>query len=262
MGGVALFVMKVGLPTLLIGAASLAGRRWGSAVGGWLVGLPLTSGPVILLLALQYGNAFAARAAHGIVLGLISTAAFAVVYALLSRRATWPWCWAASWIVFAACTALLEHITFSLAGAFVAALAALAAALTFLPAREEPAATITLPWWELPLRMLLASAIVVALTALAGTLGPQLSGLLTPAPVAGTIMTVFAHRLEGAGAAVRSLRGFIAGNFSFAAFFLVFATRVIAGGLLPALAMAIVAACTVQLLALLALRTRASAALG
>lgn len=254
-----LLAIKVGLPTLLIGAASLAGRRWGSVVGGWLVGLPLTSGPVILLLTLEYGDAFAAHAAHGIVLGLISTAAFAVVYALAARRRSWAWCWGLSWAAFAACTAILNLIAFSLAGAFLAAIAALALALPLLPPTEEPAAGVAAPSWETPLRMLAAAAIVVALTGVAGSLGPRLSGLITPLPVAGTIMTVFTHRLEGASSSVRLLRGFIAGNFAFAAFFLVVATRLVAWGLLPTFGVAILAACAVQGAALLLLQVRRAA---
>lgn len=249
-----LLVIKLGLPTLLIGSASLAARRWGSAIGGWLVGLPLTSGPVILFLTLQYGNAFAARAAHGIVLGLISTAAFCVVYAAIARRASWPWCWLGSWIAFAICTGALNGIAFSAAGSFLAAIAALAAALPFLPAGRGPFRQIEAPWWETPLRMLSTAAIVVVLTGVAGVLGPHLSGLVTPAPVAGTIMAVFTHRLEGAQAAVRLLRGFVAGNFAFAAFFLVIATRLTAWGLVPTFGAAILAACAVQGLALLFLR--------
>src|SRR5207253_534085 len=46
---------KVVLTPLLIAAATLAGRRWGPAVGGWLAGLPLTSGPVSVFLALEPG---------------------------------------------------------------------------------------------------------------------------------------------------------------------------------------------------------------
>ena len=38
--------LKLILTPLLIGGASLAARRWGPAIGGWLVSLPLTSGPV------------------------------------------------------------------------------------------------------------------------------------------------------------------------------------------------------------------------
>ncbi|TAM58926.1 hypothetical protein EPN52_09835 [bacterium] len=248
-----LLAIKVGLPTLLIGAASLAGRRWGSAVGGWLVGLPLTSGPIILLLTLEYGDAFAARAAQGIVLGLISTAAFAVVYALAARRLTWTWCWVPGWVAFALCTAALNVVTFSLAGAFLAGIAALALALPLLPADARPASSPAAPPWETPLRMVAAAAIVVALTGIAGRLGPRLSGLITPLPVAGTIMTVFTHRSEGTAAAVRLLRGFIAGNFSFAAFFLVVATHLVAWGLMTTFGVAVLAAGVVQGAALLLL---------
>ena len=56
-------VLKALLAPLLILLATLAGRRWGPGVGGWLAGLPLTSGPVSLILALEQGPEFAARAA-------------------------------------------------------------------------------------------------------------------------------------------------------------------------------------------------------
>ena len=44
-------VLKLVLTPTLIGTASLAGRRWGPAVSGWLVGFPFTSAPVALFLA-------------------------------------------------------------------------------------------------------------------------------------------------------------------------------------------------------------------
>ena len=43
------FVLKLVLTPTLIGAASLAGRRWGPAVSGWLVGFPFTSAPIALV---------------------------------------------------------------------------------------------------------------------------------------------------------------------------------------------------------------------
>ena len=57
-----LLLAKVVLTPLFIAAVTLAGRRWGPAVGGWLAGLPLTSGPVSVFLALEQGPGFAARA--------------------------------------------------------------------------------------------------------------------------------------------------------------------------------------------------------
>src|SRR5689334_15298204 len=76
----ATFLFKLLVSPLLIGAVSLAGRRWGPAVSGWLVGLPLTSGPVVLFLALEQGTTFAAAAAQAIMLGIISVGVFCLTY--------------------------------------------------------------------------------------------------------------------------------------------------------------------------------------
>lgn len=51
-----LLALKLFLAPVLIGLVSIAGRRWGPAVGGWLVSLPLTSAPVILFLAPNSGR--------------------------------------------------------------------------------------------------------------------------------------------------------------------------------------------------------------
>ncbi len=65
-------ILKLVLTPVLIGAASLAGRRWGPAVSGWLVGLPLTSGPITFFLALSHGATFAAAAAVGTLTGTLT----------------------------------------------------------------------------------------------------------------------------------------------------------------------------------------------
>src|SRR5262249_59289494 len=83
-------LLKVALAPALILLATLAGRRWGPAVGGWLAGLPLTSAPVSFILALEQGPGFAARAALGTLFGLVSLAAFCLAYGKASRRLGWP----------------------------------------------------------------------------------------------------------------------------------------------------------------------------
>ena len=79
-GGETILLLKLLLTPTLLGLVSLAGRRWGPAVSGWIIGLPLTSGPVSLFLAIDHGTAFASRAAEGSLLGLISLAAFCLTY--------------------------------------------------------------------------------------------------------------------------------------------------------------------------------------
>src|SRR4029077_20326398 len=53
-GAMDTLVLKVVATPLLILGARLASRRWGEIVGGWFVGLPLTSGPVCFFLALDH----------------------------------------------------------------------------------------------------------------------------------------------------------------------------------------------------------------
>src|SRR5579864_7112040 len=72
-----LVLLKLVLTPTLIGAASLAGRRWGAFIGGWLIALPLTSGPVTFFLALDQGPGFAAGVAAGSLLGVMAIAAVA-----------------------------------------------------------------------------------------------------------------------------------------------------------------------------------------
>src|ERR1700682_6369024 len=84
-----MLVLKLILTPLLLGGVTLAGRRWGPTVSGWLVGLPLTSGPVALFLALEQGTTFAAQAAQSTLLGLVSLAVFCLAYSWLALRGGW-----------------------------------------------------------------------------------------------------------------------------------------------------------------------------
>src|SRR6266850_3800757 len=100
--------LKVVLTPTLIGLASLTGRKWGAAVSGWLVGLPLTSAPIALFLALEQGTTFASRAAHGILFGLVSLALFCLTYSWLAFRLSWLLTMLASWVAFFAATFFLQ----------------------------------------------------------------------------------------------------------------------------------------------------------
>jgi hypothetical protein len=250
-------ILKVVLTPALIGMASLAGRRFGPAVGGWLVGFPLTSAPVALFLTLSHGPAFAAAAAAGTMAGTVSQAAFCVVYSWLARRHRWPLPLAASSVTFAVSTAALGLVTLAPLALFAAVVAALAVALYLMPAgprvprtvRPSPAGAVGPPGWDLPARMVVATVFVVLLTGMAPALGPQLTGLLAPFPLYGAVLAVFAHALEGPGPAIAVLRGMLTGLFGFAGFFLVLATCLEDWGLVAAFAAAIALTLAVQGLA-------------
>jgi uncharacterized membrane protein (GlpM family) len=250
--------LKLILTPLLVGVASLAGRRWGPSVSGWFVGLPWTSGPIVFFLVLSHGPAFAAATSAGILLGAFSTLIFCLVYAWLARR--WRWAWpaslAGSYLVFVAFTAVLSQITLAWPIAFLCVLLALALALRLMrrPAAGPAGGAAPLPRWDIPARMLVGTAFVVLLTAAAPALGPQLTGLLAPFPVFTSTLVVFAHHLQGPDAGVSVLRGLLHGMFAFTSFFMVLAALLDRTGLVPAFGAAIAVALLLQAATFWALR--------
>ena len=75
----ALFLFKlIGAP-LFLAAATLAARRWGETVGGLIIALPLVSGPISVVLAVEHGADFAVNAALGSLVGTAALAFFGVV---------------------------------------------------------------------------------------------------------------------------------------------------------------------------------------
>ncbi|HTQ69713.1 MAG TPA: hypothetical protein VMI13_13575 [Solirubrobacteraceae bacterium] len=215
-----LIAVKVLLAPSFVVAASLAARRFGARVGGVVAGLPVVAGPILLAYALAHGRGFAASAATGTLLGLVSLIAFVVVYAHLAHRLFWGASMVAGWLVFIGLTALFSGVHIAVQVALPLALVALTAALVFLPrAPALPPSPPSHPSWDLPLRAGCALALVLSLTAVAGWLGPQLSGLLAPFPIIATVLAVFTHVQRGTGELVRLLRGMVSGFVAFALFF-------------------------------------------
>jgi hypothetical protein len=248
-------VLKLVLTPALIGAASLAGRRWGPAVGGWLVGVPFTSAPIALFLALTHGTAFATIAAAGTMAGAISQAAFSLAYAWLATRLGSAASAAAATAAFLLSTAALQHTGLALLPLVVVVPAALLLAIRLMPRTVAGAgATVrALPAWDIPARMVVATAFVLALTGVAPALGPHLTGLLSPFPLYAAVLTVFAHRLQGAASAVQVLRGLLVGLFAFAGCFLALAALIERAGIGPAFGAAAATTAAIQAIALRAL---------
>src|SRR5205823_2479730 len=209
-------LLKVVLTPALIATATLVGRRWGGTMSGWLVGLPLTSAPVVFFLALDQGTAFATTASLAVLLGTISQAAFAVAYARVAIRTGWLPAAAAGSAVFAVATIAFQQVSLPALPAYGAVLVSLVIGIVFIPRRERPAATDAVPPdWDLPVRIVLATGLVLVLTGIAPRIGAHLSGLLSPFPVYAGVLATFAHR-QSAAAANAVLRGLLLGLSAFA----------------------------------------------
>jgi hypothetical protein len=216
---VAILLMKLTLAPGLVAATTLAGRRWGALVAGVVGGFPAVVGPILIALDAQHGDAFAARAASGALAGLISLTAFVVAYGWLARRLRWPAALLLSWAAFAAATAALDGLEPAVELALPLVLGSFALAYAVLPRAGAAAdATAAVPRFDLALRVVATAAFVVALTGLAGALGPRLSGLLAAFPVLASVLSAFIHAQQGPTAVADFLRGLVAGLGGFAAF--------------------------------------------
>ncbi|HTA12823.1 MAG TPA: hypothetical protein VK765_05315 [Solirubrobacteraceae bacterium] len=214
-----LLLVKLTLAPSFVVGASLAARRFGSHVGGLVGGLPVVAGPILLVYALAHGRNFAAGAAAGTLLGLVSLICFVVVYGRLAGQMSWSASMLAGWLAFGVATVVFNVFTPPLGVALALVALALAAGFAALPrpawsSREHTPP----PGWDLPLRAACALALVVALTAVSGWLGPQLSGLLAPFPVITTVLATFTHAQRGTQELARLLRGLVSGFGAFALF--------------------------------------------
>jgi hypothetical protein len=214
----AILLLKLSLAPALIAASTHVARRFGPRVGGVVVGLPLSSGPVALILALQAGPGFAAHLARGFLAGVACQAAFALAYTrLCGPRRGWRLATLTGTVAFVATGAVLAPVALAAPALLLCALASVGLAL-----RLAPAAHVVPPRapsrGDLPVRMLLATALLLGLTTLAPALGAAASGVLACFPLLVTLLAVFAHREEGAEAAIAIYRGFLVGLLSLTAF--------------------------------------------
>jgi len=251
-----ILVLKLILAPVIIGSASLAGRKWGPAVSGWIVGMPLTSGPVILFVALGHDVTFAANAVLGVVSGGLSLVAYALTYAWLATRFRWYVAIAGSLLVFGIGTTLLQNITFPLIPIFLVVCAAIALGLRLMPKDEIEEGDAPFRKWDIPTRILIGTSFILLITGSASFIGPRLTGLLTTIPLYITILTVFAHRHQGPAAATHVLRGLMYGMFAFVGFFITLGLLLERAGIVVSFLSAIVVALAVQGTSLLILRQK------
>jgi hypothetical protein len=251
-------LLKLLVTPALIAAATLIGRRWGETMSGWLVGLPLTSGPVVLFLALDHGAQFAASAAVGVILGTASQAAVALAYGwLVRRRDEWTLAAGGGTIAFALATVGFQAVSIGWLAATLLVGIILMLAIRLMPAfRQAPGNRLRPPRYDLPLRMLFATVLLLVLTAIAPAIGARLTGLLSPFPLYAGILALFAHRVGGPAAAVGVWRGLLFGLFSFVAFFSVIAAGLPRLGIAWGFSLAVLAAALTQGTSLLVLRSR------
>ncbi|WP_433044465.1 hypothetical protein [Dactylosporangium sp. CS-033363] len=117
------------------------------------------------------------------------------------------------------------------------------------------------PWWDLPARAVATAVLVLTVTGAAEAIGPAATGVLAPFPIATSVVAAFALARDGAGGAVRMLRGVPGGLVGFTVFCLAVALLVERAGTYAAFGLALAITLAVQAAALvLAARRRPATA--
>ena len=235
-------LLRLALVPAAVWVASLAARRWGHAVSGYLGGLPMIGGPITLYLALDYGPRFAARSATFTLALILGQAAHLLAFSHAGRFARWPIALAAGWGSFLAVALVAVRFAPSPAIALALAVGGLACAWMWLPRTEGASQPPAIPRAELQLRLVAAFVLAAAILAAARAFGPVVSGVMLSVPVTGSIMPPFTLALYGADALARLMRGFVVGLSGFTAFFFTLAAGLPRLGVAAGFAVAIVAA--------------------
>lgn len=249
-----ILALKLILAPLIIGSASLAGRKWGPAVSGWIVGMPLTSGPVVFFVALSQGVLFAESSALGVLSGGISLVLYALTYAWLATRFKWYVSIAGSILIFSLSTLFLQTVSISLFVIATVVALAIVAGLSFMPKGDVEPGKSEQSRWDIPVRILIGTSFILLLTGIAPFIGSRMTGLLTTIPLYVTILSIFAHRDHGPAAAAHVLRGLLYGMFAFTGFFLVLSLLIEKTSLGVSFGLAACTALAVQGMSLLVLR--------
>ncbi|MBV8657257.1 MAG: hypothetical protein JO142_05460 [Burkholderiales bacterium] len=221
-------LIKLFASPIMIGLASLAGRRWGPNVAGLMGGLPLVGGPIIAALWIVHGAPYAEQVAIAAPAGVWANIVYMLAVGYASARFGWAISILCGWLGYLSVGLLINLSGLSHSLVFgVAVLPALwFTAVRFLPKPAAPPASVHLPHIELATRMAAAAAIVLLLTGISTLLGPTLTGVFTGAPVAATVIPAFTFANSGRDALLLVLRGFLTGLMGFTVCFAIAAVLI------------------------------------
>lgn len=233
------------VPAFLL-LVSLAGKRWGASVAGWLAGLPVVAGPILFFLALERGAVFAADAAAMSLSAVLASVAFSVAYSHAAHRLPWPVALALGLCAWGAGAWALSALPVSAALALAISLLTLWLAPRLFPAARVQASARSISAVELACRMGAGAALTLGVTWVAASVGPAWSGLLAVFPILGIVLAVFSHRSQGSAFAAALLSAMATGLYSFVAFCFVLSLALVPLGVATAFVLATGASLAVQ----------------
>ena len=201
--------LKLFLAPFFVWIISKLQSRYNARLGGLFLGLPLTTGPFLLIIGLQEGRSFAKTAAHGVLVGQLSLIVFCFVYALAAKSLNWKRSIFIATIAVWSSGYFFNLINFSNLGVAMTLFFVWAISLGLFPKYEKPTEKVVAPKWELPVRLITTVVLILLLTATANILGSRVSGALSTYPTIITVLGAFSHRRNGPKYLIATLHALI-----------------------------------------------------
>lgn len=234
---------------LVVVTGTLAQRRFGHAVAGLIIGLPLASLPMLLLITLQRGTKFATSMSNADLIGSVAEVAVILVYVLAARRFSPTITLLSALGAFVLSAGALHWLTLPTILAGVVAVLAFMVALRFWPIINHE--VIVGGRDRLLLRVVLSGGFGLLVLVLAGPIGPGFTGLAAALPVSSLVMAFVTHQGHGANASSRLLQGVARGSYSYIAAIFTFTEALSTGSAWIAFALSLVVAVVVQTVTLI-----------
>ncbi|MGA7834337.1 MAG: hypothetical protein WCA31_03940 [Acidimicrobiales bacterium] len=238
-------VLRIIIGPLGVLVGTIAQRRLGHAVGGLVIGLPLTSLPLLGLVALQRGSAFTGSMTTAILIGSIAEGLVLWTYAHMTTRFSPVIALTGTLALFTISLVLLGTLHLSAITAGVLTAAGFALALRWWPTTNADE-SVPSGRSRLAARVVAATIFTVIIVTMAGKLGALLSGLVDALPMTTMLMAFMTHQEQGSEAASRFVRGVLRGSFSWVISTVVLAELLRTGDLMLAFGLSLATALVVQ----------------
>lgn len=238
-------VLRIICAPLSVLLGTLAQRRFGHAVGGLIVGLPLLFLPFLWLVAHAYGVGFARSMTTSLLVAATAEVALLWTFAFLAQRYSAARSMLGALGAFALVAAVLKFAHVSLVLGTLLAVLSLTLALVLWPSTTPNAHLVGKQ--RLSLRLAVSTVFTVLLISFAGHLGASLSGILDSIPLTSLMIAFFTHREASAEGSSAFLRGVTRGSFSYVIAMFVLVKMWHASNELFAFSISLVAALLVQL---------------
>jgi hypothetical protein len=215
------FWTKLILMPIVVAFVTIISKKWGNSIGGLVASLPWVAGPIILFITLEQGVDFTVKSISGMMVGIIGWLVFCVVYTLVGKRHRAFFSLLAGYVAYILLAIILNPLIQYLNHFqwFFISTIVLVLGLVYFPKVEKQGQMEPKKLkFEIPLRMIMITLFVLAITFFANQLGPNWSGILTPFPIMTAVLAIFTHHTQGIYQVRKTYLGLYTGIFGFSIF--------------------------------------------